>query len=106
MIIMKKKDGEYDVNFLKILILCDKNGYILLYCVVEGGFVDIFKVLIKVMEEINKCVEMKDKIKIDDIIYNGWLVLYFVCMNKYCFLCRYLLIDDGYKKFFFYKILV
>lgn len=85
---MKKKDGEYDVNFLKILILCDKDGYILLYCVVEGGFVDIFKVLIKVMEEINKFVEMKDKIKIDDIIYNGCLVLYFVCMNKYCFLCR------------------
>lgn len=46
--IFDKKD-EY---FYKILILYDKDGYVLFYCVVEGGFIDIFKVLIDVMDEI------------------------------------------------------
>lgn len=43
--ILEKKE---DVNFKKNLILYDKSGYILLYCVVVGGFLKIFKVIINV----------------------------------------------------------
>lgn len=100
---MKKKDGEYDVNLLKILTSRDKDGYTLLHCAAEGGSVDIFKALTKAMEEMNKCVEMKDKIKIDDTTYNGRSVLHLACMNKHRSLCRLLLIDDGYKDLLLYK---
>lgn len=47
----------------------DRDGYILLYCVVVGGFKDIFKLLKEVVYEI----------KIDDMIYGGYIVLYIVC---------------------------
>lgn len=95
---MKMKDGKFIDNFIKILILCDKYGYILLYCVVEGGFIDIIRVIIKFMNQVNEIF----KIKIDDIIYDDCRVLYFVCKNKYFVLCRELLVDSDYKYSFFY----
>lgn len=100
---MKKKNDEYDVNLLKILTSRDKDGYTLLLCAAEGGSVDIFKALTKAMEEINRFVKMKDKIKIDDTTYNGRSVLHLACMNKHRSLCRELLIDDGYKDLLLYK---
>lgn len=75
------------------MILCDKDGYILFYCVVEGGCVEIFEELICVM----------DKISVDDIIYDGWIVLYIVCKNGNLFLCELLMFDKNYKEFFLEK---
>lgn len=100
---MKKKNNEYDVHLLKILSSRDEDGYTLLHCAAEGGSVDIFKALTKAMEEINMCVKMKDKIKIDDTTYNGRSVLHLACMNKHRTLCRQLLIDERYKDLLLYK---
>lgn len=75
------------------MILCDKNGYILLYCVVVGGFLNIFKVIINV----------GDEIKVYEMMYDGLIVLYIVCKNKNLFLCRFLMFENDFKKFFLYK---
>lgn len=55
---MKKINGEYDVNILKILTSRDKNGCTLLHCAAEGGSVDIVKAMIKAVDEVNKHFEM------------------------------------------------
>lgn len=82
-----------DINCLKFLMVYDKDGYILLYCVVVGGFKDIFKVLKEVI-----C-----KIKIDDMIYGGYIVLYIVCKYKKLCMCVYLLFDENNVNFFLNK---
>lgn len=73
----------------------DRDGYILLYCVVVGGFKDIFKLLKEVVYEI----------KIDDIIYGGYIVLYIVCKYEELGICMslYLLFDENNVNFFLNK---
>lgn len=90
--ILDKKD-EY---FYKILILYDKDGYVLFYCVVEGGFKDIFNVIINVL----KLLKIIDLINVEDIMFSGEIVLYFVCKNKRYEMCVFLLFDNNYKIFF------
>lgn len=71
----------------------DRDGYILLYCVVVGGFKDIFKLLKEVVYEI----------KIDDMIYGGYIVLYIVCKYKEFGMSLYLLFDENNVNFFLNK---
>lgn len=79
---MKKINGEYDVNILKILMSRDKDGCTLLHCAAEGGSVDIAKALIQVVDEVNKHFEMEDKIDINDVTYDDLSVLHIACQKK------------------------
>lgn len=71
----------------------DRDGYILLYCVVVGGFKDIFKLLKEVVYEI----------KIDDMIYGGYIVLYIVCKYEEFGMSLYLLFNENNFNFFLNK---
>lgn len=37
------------------------------------------------------------------MMFDGLIVLYIVCKNKYFYLCRFLMFENNFKEFFLYK---